>query len=173
MGKPLNQGYNRKSQKHWDDLIIQKTEPIKVEQENVMPRPILFSHADYDTLQPEEKIREFCAFIRQALSQYNYNKEELVTIENKQQDLLHFIELSKNKDALTGYKLYKELCELRRRRRQCKNEMDLLAPVYDMFNGTSVLDQLANVQGSCKRAKQAIANKGYTVRTDALDDFIN
>lgn len=171
MGNPLSQGYKEKSQKHWDSLINKK--PIKVEQENVKPRPILFSHAEYDTLQPEDKIRDFCAFIRQALSQYSYNKEELVKIENKQQDIMHFIELTKDKDAFTGYKLYKELCELCRERRKCKSEMELLAPVYEMFNGTNLLDQLASVQGSCRKAKQTIANKGYTVRTDAIDDFIN
>ena len=83
------------------------------------------------------------------------------------------MELSKNKDTVTGYKLYKELCELRRQRRQYKNEMELLAPIYEMFNGTKMLDELAAVQGACKRAKQLISNKGYTVRTDALDDFIS
>lgn len=174
MGAPLvPRGYNKKSQKYWDSQIINKPDVVKLEREAVPPRPVLFSEDEYDTLQPEENIKSFCSFVRQAISQYEQDKETLVDLENQMQDILHFAEMSKDKDTVSGYKIYKELCQIRRKRRQCKNEIDLLAPVYEMFHGTKMLDQLANLQGSCKQIKKSISGMAYTARTDILDSFIH
>ena len=156
------------SQRYLDSLIIKKEEPSK----QTPVRPVLHSEEEYDTLHPEEKIKEFCAFIKQAISTYEYDQAQYSVYESQMQDLLHYAEMGKNKDASNGYRIYKELCAVRRKRRACQNEMDLLQPIYDMFHDTRILEQIANVQGSCRNIKQCISNKMYTVRTDVLDQFI-
>jgi hypothetical protein len=172
MGQIAPRGYEKKPQSYWDSQIKQNQKVIEIERDPVPARPILFSEEEYDTLQPEENIKNFCFFIRQALSKYEANKIRLSELESRLQDLLHFVEMSKDKDAVSGYRIYKDICNTRRERRQCKNEIELLTPVYELFHGTKVLDQLASVQGSCKQIKKTISNKGYSIRTDVLDDFL-
>ena len=106
------------------------------------------------------------------LSRYQLSKEEYDNLENNMQDLLHYIEMGSDKNANVGYKLYKQLAEIRRRRRACKNEIDLLQPIYDAFSNTETLNILAQVQGNCRIAKQKIENSAYTVRTDVLEQFM-
>lgn len=167
--------YEKKPQSYWDAMITPKKEEPETNapELKIQPiRPVLTSDEEYDYLQPEERIRAFCAFIRDALARYESNKDMLVELEQRMQDILHFAEMSKDKDVCSGYKLYKELCQIRRQRRACKNEIELLSPVYELFHGTKLLDQLAYVQGGCRKVKQAISNKGYSIRTDALDEFL-
>lgn len=155
------------------DALIQKvSEPVIIEREHVEPRPILSSDLEYDSLKPEETIRNFSASIRNMLSRYQYCKEQFSLLENEMQDLLHFIEMAADKNANLGFKLYKRLAEIRRERRVCQNELDLLQPIYDAFGGGEKLNVLAQIQGACRTTKQAIDGRAYTVRTDVLDQFI-
>lgn len=155
------------------DALIQKvSEPVVIEREHVEPRPILSSDLEYDTLRPEETIKNFCVAIRNMLSRYQYNKDQFAILENEMQDLLHFIEMGKDKNANVGFKLYQRLAEIRRARRMHQNEMDLLQPIYDAFSGGEKLNVLAQIQGACRITKQTIDNRAYTVRTDVLASFI-
>lgn len=159
---------DRTSQARLDALI----QPVQVEREHVDPHPVLLSALEYDTLHPEETIKEFCISIRNMLSRYQYDKDQFSKLEQEMQDVLHFIEMGSDKNANAGYKLYKQLAEIRRKRRVCKNEMDLLQPIYDAFGGGDKLNTLGQIQGLCRITKQSINNRAYTVRTDALDSFI-
>lgn len=170
--KMRSKKYDRMSQAKLNSLIVKKTdEPVFVEREQVAPRPVLHSNEAYDTLQPEETLRNFCAAVRVMLSRYEGHKERLEKLESQMQDLLHFIEMGKNKNAKDGFILYQKLCDVRRERRICKNEIDLLQPIYNAFHDTSLLDHLGNIQGECHTIKQLIDRKGYSVRTDILDNF--
>ena len=51
--------------------------------------------------------------------------------------LEHEIELSNPKNARDGYKIYKEIREVRIRRRQAKNENELLKDLYDLLKEQS------------------------------------
>lgn len=166
-GKTRSVPRNRMSQARLDSLIIRKPEEHAAE-----TRPILSGGIEYDTLHPEETIRAFCAAVKNMLSRYQYDKEQASHLEQEMQDLLHYIELSPDKNANNGFKLYKRLAEVRRERRVCKNEMELLQPIYDTFNGSQKLDMLAQIQGACRTAKQSIDGRVYNVRTDVLDGFI-
>ena len=169
--KLRSNNYERMSQQKLDSLINKRPDNF-IEREHVDPKPILHSEEEYDTLHPEMILKEFCSNVRGMLGRYESNKERLSKLEQEMQDLLHYVEMSKNKNALDGFKLYKRLCDVRRERRSIKNEIDLLQPVYDLFHGTKVLDQLTQVQGTCRTTKQAIDNRAYTIRTDILEDFI-
>ena len=163
---------DRMPQSQLDALIVQR-EPVYIEREHVKPKPILTSSLEYDTLHPEETIKDFCSSIRNMLSKYQYNKEQYDHLEYEMQDLLHYIEMGSDKNANAGYKLYKRLAEIRRERRRCKNEMDLLQPIYDAFGGGDKLNVLAQIQGNCRVTKQTINNRAYTVRTDVLELFMD
>lgn len=159
---------NRMSQAKLDAMI----QPVQVERERVDPKPILLSDLEYDTLHPEETIKAFCSSIREMLSRYQYNKDQYNRLEQEMQDLLHYIEMGSDKNANVGFKLYKQLAEVRRIRRIRKNEMDLLQPIYDAFSGGDKLNMLAQIQGTCRVTKQSIDNRAYTVRTDVLDSYV-
>lgn len=158
----------RMSQARLNALI----QPIPIEREHIEPQPILASHLEYDTLHPEDTIRDFCAAVRNMLQRYQYDKDRYNHLEQEMQDLLHYIEMGTDKNANAGFKLYRQLAEIRRERRVCKNEMDLLQPIFDGFNGSEILNSLAQIQGVCRTTKQAIDNRVYTVRTDALSSFV-
>ena len=158
----------RMSQAKLDSLIVNNF----VDKPRMEPKPVLHSEVEYDTLHPEETVKEFCSSVKNMLAEYESAKDKLSKLESEMQDLLHFVEMGKDKNAREGFELYRRLCEVRRQRRICKNELDLLYPVYNAFTNTGLLDTLSRLQGECKAKKQMIEGKAYVVRTDILDTFI-
>ena len=134
-------------------------------------RQVLSGTIEYDTLHPQDVFDKFCKDVREMLSRYEYNSERLKELDDQMQDLLHFVELSGNKDIQGGFRLYKQIAAVRRERRSCKNELDLLQPVYNMFNNTGFMNRLQEVLGSCRSVKQLIDGRGYTIRTDVLKEI--
>lgn len=149
------------------DAMIQKV----VQQEPQEVRPVLTDHLEYDSMHPEDVVKNFSSSIKAMLERYQYDKDQYVLYEQKMQDLLHYIEMTADKNANLGFKLYKQLAEVRRQRRICKNEMDLLQPIYDEYSDNTKLNALAKLLGNCRFAKQSIDNRVYTVRTDALEPY--
>ena len=135
--------------------------------------PILHYNIDYDSTKPEETIRNFVADIRGMVTRFEMNKSRIIEIETQLVDLEHYIEIENFKTVPNGYKLYRKLAELRRERRACKNENDLLQPIYEYFHATEVLNRLSTVQGECAKAKSAIDGRCYLVRTDILEEYMN
>lgn len=160
----------RMSQKKLDSLITNPS-PDFFENKTKEEYPILTGCAEYDTLHPEETFKHFCCSVRELLSRYEQNSSRLSELDQQMQDLLHYIELSGDKNANAGYKLYKQIAIVRRERRACKNEMDLLQPVYDAFQDDVLLNKLYDIQAKCRNAKRQIDNRAYTVRTDVLKDL--
>ena len=133
---------------------------------------VLHYDIDYDSTKPEQTIRNFVSDIKGMVSKFEYNKRRIIDIQNELEDLYHYIEISSFKTVPTGYKLYRKMAELRRERRACKNENDLLKPIYDYFHATEVLNKLTHVQGDCGICKAAIDARTYNVRTDILDEWL-
>ena len=136
-------------------------------------RPLLFSVDEYDSQKPEDTFRMFIRSVKEMVKRYDANVTRIAELEDQMQDVMHFMEMAKPKNVPSGYKLYKKLTDIRKERRACKNENDLLKPVYDMFHGTKLLDQLSYVQGECGKAKKTIDGRAYSVRTDILEDMID
>ncbi len=169
MGRSTKHAQKEKmSQKRLDSLI---TNPDLNKESQINSQVVLFGCEEYDTLHPEEALKTFCSTIRDILSRYEFDKIRLNELENQMQDLLHYIELTENKNANAGYKLYKQLAIVRRERRVCKNEIDLLQPVYEAFHETGLLNRLSELQGKCRTQKQFIDKRGYAVRTDILNEI--
>lgn len=132
---------------------------------------VLHYDPDYDATHPEESLRDFIGRVKGMISRYEYNKSRTIAVEAELVDLYHYIEMTPFKNVPDGYRLYRKLAELRRERRACKNENDLLQPIYDYFHATEVLNKLSYVQGECAKCKSAIDARTYLVRTDILDEY--
>lgn len=133
---------------------------------------ILHYDVEYDFTRPENTIREFVSNIKGMISRFESNKSRIIEIENELLDIYHYIEISSYKTVPVGYKLYRKMAELRRERRACKNENDLLQPIYDYFHATEVLNRLSRVQGECAKTKRSINDRAYVTRTDILDELL-
>ena len=133
---------------------------------------ILHYDIEFDSTKPENTIREFVSNIKGMISRFESNKSRIIEIENELLDIYHYIEISSYKTVPVGYKLYRKMAELRRERRACKNEIDLLQPIYDYFHATEVLNRLSRVQGECAKAKRSINDRAYVTRTDILDELL-
>ena len=162
--------YKPLSQSKINDIL--KNNPNQfTENGHIESKPVLSGCGNYDTLRPEQTFKDFCAAVREMLSRYESNKDRLVELENEMQDILHYIELSGDKDIQAGFRLYKKLATVRRERRDCKNELDLLQSVYDAFHDTRLLSQLTDVLGKIRNSQQFVETRCYSVRTDVLDEI--
>ena len=135
----------------------------------------MFTHRDveYDTLHPEETLREFVKFLKDVKSRYDFAVDEMTRCESETQDILHYVELGENLNAMKGFKAYKSLSETRRRRRICKNELESLRPIYQYLlnQDPKLIDRLAQLQGECRKGKEKIESRSYTCKTDILEEF--
>lgn len=139
----------------------------------VQKNAVLHYNLEYDSTHPEQVLRDFIGNIRDMMARFEGNQQRLAEIETELVDLEHYIEIVEYQNAPGGYKLYRKLAELRRERRACKNENDLLRPIYEHFHATGVLSKLGLVQGEVAKTREAIDSRVYAVRTDVLDELIN
>lgn len=98
---------------------------------------------------------------------YERNIEIIKQAEGELLDLEHEIELSSPKNARDGYKLYKELREIRIRRRTAKDENQMLEDMYDYFKGQqgqAFKNKLQQIQGAAAKIENAQACRTYTPR---------
>jgi len=86
-------------------------------------------------------------------SAYETNLEIIKSAEEELADIDHEIELSAPKNACNGYALYKEIREIRLRRRKAKDENELLEEMY-RFLAESVpfKNRMQQIQGNARKA---------------------
>lgn len=160
-----------------DDVVNSQPEAPKSQPEVAKSQtgtvPVLLTldrRCEYDTMHPVEQIRDFAAFSRDVIARYEENKRQIGVFECETQDILHYIELHGDLNACEGTKMYRKLREIRRKRRMCKNEIDLLEPVYDFFKNQNqdLPNKLSVLQGQCKKLKAGIDQRQYTLRTGVI-----
>ena len=98
---------------------------------------------------------------------YENNIKTIKQAEGELTDLEHEIELSNPKNARDGYKIYKELREIRIKRRTAKDENQLLQDMYDYFKsqqGQSFKSKLQQIQGAAAKIENAQSCRTYTPR---------
>lgn len=98
---------------------------------------------------------------------YENNIQVIKQMEGELLDLEHEIELSNPKNARDGYKLYKELREIRIRRRRAKDENQMLEDMYEYFKGQQgqvFKNKLQQIQGAAAKIENAQACRTYTPR---------
>ena len=98
---------------------------------------------------------------------YERNTEIIKECEETINDLNHEIELSEPKNAYQGYLLYKEIRELRIRRRTAKNENELMKDMYDYLisqQGQQFKNKIQQIQGASAKVQNAQETRTYTPR---------
>lgn len=127
------------------------------------------SVADYDTTRAVEVLSSFNRFLIEVVSRYEGNIRVIADCDRKSNDLLHFIELREDMNAAEGYKAYRKLTDVRRERRVCKNENELLNAVYTFIQqNPRFVSELNSVTGKTRAAKDSIERKIYSARTDVI-----
>lgn len=138
--KILRQNYN------WTTLEVEDKPSTKVN--------LQYTHVDMDDL------KESIDSLSSKLSTLQGNKEWLLeeesNIDKQISDILHFIEFN-SFSACEGYKLCKALQGLRLKRREVKNELELI----NIFN-THNCNHIAN--GNTNKAMAGLENKQYAPR---------
>lgn len=72
----------------------------------------------------------FIQIFNDVIKQYESGLDTIKQTEEELNDIYHEIELGKNQDMYHGYLLYKQVKDLRIKRRQAKEEVELLKDMY-------------------------------------------
>lgn len=135
------------------------------------PHVVQFYRAvEYDTLHPEDTIRDFLRFLRDVKSRHAGNMRLIAEYNLQQQDLEHYVEMTDYLDRTAGHAFYRKLRDLRRERRAVKNEAELLEPLVAFIDtNTDFIKRLEQIQGTVGAKKKHIDQLNYTVRTNILE----
>ena len=109
----------------------------------------------------------FIQIANDVVKKYESNVEVIKQTEDEINDINHEIELSSPKDMYHGYLLYKTLRELRVRRRQAKDENDILHEMYCYItsqNGIEVKTKMQKLQGHAVDTERKLNNRSYCPR---------
>ena len=116
-------------------------------------------------------VNNYCSTVTQiatdVVKKYESNVEIIKKTEDELTDIYHEIELGKPQDLYGGYKLYKQVKELRMKRRQAKDENDLLKDMYEYFKsqpGQAFKSKMQSIQGSSVKVYEAQSRRTYTPR---------
>ena len=104
---------------------------------------------------------------QEVIKTYENNEEIIKQSEGELTDLEHEIELSNPKNARDGYKIYKELREVRIRRRAAKDENQILRDMYEYFKGPqgqAFKTKIQQIQGNAARIHEAQERRVYIPR---------
>ena len=104
---------------------------------------------------------------KDVISKYEDNIEIIKRAEDELNDLYHEVELSNPKDMYKGYLVYKEIREVRIRRRTAKEENELLKDMYDYFmsqNGQAFKGKIQSIQGNSVKVRNAQEQRMYQPR---------
>lgn len=109
-------------------------------------------------------VADYLDLLNSIEKKWEATKEEIILAEKEQQDLLHEIELTRF-DVQRGYRLSKRLQEVRQRRRELKNRLEILTPLKDFHDRNQKLKiDLFKVQTKMKQAQQTQEARVYTPR---------
>lgn len=155
-----------------NNVVAAETIPIAKTDQSVMINRH-YEEQEYDVLQTESALKSFLDFSREVTPRYNAAIDRGAELDKETQDVLHLMELGEDMNASKGYKAYKILATIRRERRVCKNEAELLEPIVRFItDNQQTIKQLEQVLGKTRTVKQTIANRSYAMRTDAVKDII-
>lgn len=109
----------------------------------------------------------FIQIFNDVVRKYESNIDIIKCTEEELNDVYHEIELGKKQDMYHGYLLYMQIKDLRMRRRQAKDENDLLKDMYDYIksqSGQSFKSKIQSIQGNSVKVYEAQSHRTYTPR---------
>lgn len=101
------------------------------------------------------------------IKDYERNLQIIKETEEELNDLNHEIELAAPKDMYKGYLLYKEIRDVRIKRRQAKEEAELLKDMYEFLssqNGQEFKNKIQSIQGNAVKLKEVQDHRTYQPR---------
>lgn len=107
------------------------------------------------------------SIFQDVINNYERNLEVIKQAEEELMDLEHEIELSAPKDMYKGYLTYKEIREVRIRRRKAKEENELLKDMYEYFKsqqGQTFKSKIQAIQGASAKVRAAQESRTYQPR---------
>lgn len=105
--------------------------------------------------------------VKDVIERYENNTYIIKQTEGELQDIYHEIELGSVKDMYKGWLLYKQIKDLRMKRRQAKDENQLLEDMYKYFKsqqGQDFKNKMKSIQSSSAKAYNAQQMRTYTPR---------
>lgn len=109
-------------------------------------------------------IEEAIELISQLPKRYELNNQHIEYCDRKMQDLLHKIEFT-DFNAFEGYKLAKELQDIRRLRRKYKDENKETKPVCDKLKKyENITNDLHSALVNIRKIKGSMENRQYQER---------
>lgn len=116
-------------------------------------------------------VNNYCSTMIQIASdvvkRYESNEDIIKQTEEELNDVYHEIELGKDQDLHGGWKLYRQVKDLRVKRRQAKDENQLLKDMYDYVKsqqGQSFKSKMQSIQGNSAKIYDAQSKRTYTPR---------
>ncbi len=107
------------------------------------------------------------SIFQKVINNYERNLDIIKQTEDELNDLNHEIELSAPKDMYKGYLMYKEVRDLRIKRRKAKEENELLKDMYDYLKGQNAQNfknKIQQIQGSSVKVREAQEHRTYVPR---------
>ena len=104
---------------------------------------------------------------KDVIEKYESNVDMIKQLEGELQDIAHEIELSGSKDMYNGWKLYREIRELRIKRRQAKDENQILEEMYNFLKeqpSQKFKNKVQQIQGNSAKIAKAQENRTYQPR---------
>ena len=104
---------------------------------------------------------------KEVVTRYESNEAIISQTEDELNDLYHEAELSAPKDMYHGYLIYKEIREVRLKRRSAKEENELLKEMYDYIKsqiGTETKNTIQKIQGHSIEQTKIINGRTYKPR---------
>jgi hypothetical protein len=115
-------------------------------------------------IQPIDILETFIRYWKYVPDRYEELREGISKLDSKQQDILHAIENS-NFHVVDGYKLAKEIKELRLLRRQYKNEFELMEQLRQFVNNNKNFEiNIFKVKTTMDKMNHRQQNAIYTPR---------
>lgn len=107
------------------------------------------------------------SIFQDVINNYERNLEIIKQAEEELMDLEHEIELSAPKDMYKGHLAYKEVRDVRIKRRKAKEENELLKDMYDYLKsqqGQSFKNKIQSIQGASVKLRDAQEHRTYIPR---------
>jgi ATPase subunit of ABC transporter with duplicated ATPase domains len=101
------------------------------------------------------------------VKRYESNEDIIKQTEEELNDVYHEIELGKDQDLHGGWKLYRQVKDLRTKRRQAKDENALLKDMYDYIKsqqGQAFKSKIQSIQGNSAKVYEAQSRRTYNPR---------
>ena len=115
----------------------------------------------------EKYIDTILFIVSEVKKNYAKSSEDIVTTTQEQEDIEHEIELADKADRTVGYRLYRELRDIRQRRRMAKNQNELLKEINNFFmedGNKKFFDRLCQIKGNARKVFDMQSDRVYTPR---------